>query len=235
MAGKNELERFTVETINRRELKKSEYNPRKISDENRERLREIIQRNGLVAPIVVNKRNMHIVSGHQRVGVMDEINNGKDYEMQVAFIDVDEKKEKEINVALNNENAMGYFDYEKLTEIFKMPDIDVKAAGFSVADVYKVLGRPAELMNEDEIVELADKYRSQEDRKDKKKSTKKEDEYDFYCILLFESNAAREAFFKKIGREENKYVDVSELETCLKSMGTFGRQGKGVKDGDNEV
>lgn len=88
----------------------------------------------------MNKRTgFTVVSGHQRLTVMDELQKydtktmENDYKVRVDVTDVDEKMEKELNILLNNPNAQGRWDYEKLAQL--IPDIDYKDAGLTDADL----------------------------------------------------------------------------------------------------
>mgnify|MGYP006958098040 CR=1 FL=1 len=75
----------------------------------------------------MNKRTgLTVVSGHQRLSVMDELQKfpDNDYRIRVDVIDVDEKQEKELNILLNNPNAQGTWDFNALAQI--VPDIDWK-------------------------------------------------------------------------------------------------------------
>lgn len=60
--------------LNRSAIHFANYNPRKLSDESRKTLKRGIKKFGLVGGIVVNKRTgLTVVSGHQRLSVMDEL------------------------------------------------------------------------------------------------------------------------------------------------------------------
>ena len=50
-----------------------------------------------------------------------------------SVINVDEQQEKELNLLMNNPNAMGTWDFDALAQI--IPDIDWKAAGLTDADL----------------------------------------------------------------------------------------------------
>ena len=120
------------------------YNPRVITEESRKSLKRIIKKYGLVGGIVVNKRTgLTVVSGHQRITVMDELQKydrktkENDYKLRVDVIDVDEKTEKELNIAMNNPNAQGTWDRDKLAEM--IPDIDYRDVGLNDADL-SILG-----------------------------------------------------------------------------------------------
>ena len=89
------------------DLKPSPYNPRKISTAAFEGLSKSIDEFGLVQDIVVNRRNMHVVGGHQRLKVLKA---KKVVDVPVIFVDLDDTAEKTLNIALNNPHAAGEFD-----------------------------------------------------------------------------------------------------------------------------
>lgn len=134
--------RFSGESveIRRSEIRPADYNPREITKEGRAALKRSIRKFGVVGGIVVNSQTGNtIVGGHQKVSVLDEMNGfdpatgENDYLLRVELIDVDEKTEKSLNVALNNPNVGGQWDFDKLREI--VPDIDVKSSGLTDADL----------------------------------------------------------------------------------------------------
>jgi hypothetical protein len=126
--------------LNRSAIHFADYNPRKLSEESRKTLKRGIKKYGLVGGVVVNKRTgLTIVSGHQRLTVMDELQKynpdtkENDYKIRVDVIDVDTQQEKELNILMNNPNAQGTWDYDKMREL--IPDIDYKDAGLTEADL----------------------------------------------------------------------------------------------------
>ena len=126
--------------LKRSTIKFADYNPRVLDDEAKKSLKRGIKKFGLVGGVTVNKRTgFTVVSGHQRLTVMDELQKynpetmENDYKVRVDVTDVDEKMEKELNILLNNPNAQGRWDYEKLAQI--IPDIDYKDAGLTDADL----------------------------------------------------------------------------------------------------
>ena len=126
--------------LKRSQIKFADYNPRILDDEAKKSLKRGIKKFGLVGGVTVNKRTgFTVVSGHQRLTVMDELQKydpktmENDYKVRVDVADVDEKMEKELNILLNNPNAMGRWDYEKLAQL--IPDIDYKDAGLTDADL----------------------------------------------------------------------------------------------------
>lgn len=129
-----------VAELSRSEIHPASYNPREITEEGRKALKRIIKKYGLVGGIVVNRQTgMTVVSGHQRLSVMDELQKydpetkENDYRLRVDLIDVDEKTEKELNIAMNNPNAQGQWDRDKLAEM--VPYIDYKDVGLTESDL----------------------------------------------------------------------------------------------------
>lgn len=126
--------------LQRSQIHFATYNPRRISEESKKTLKRGIKKFGLAGGIIVNKRtNYTIVSGHQRVAVLDELQkydpetNDNDYNIRVDLVDIDEKSEKELNILTNNPNAMGEWDLDSLASL--IPDIDYKDAGLTEADL----------------------------------------------------------------------------------------------------
>lgn len=122
--------------LKRSEIRPAEYNPRVIDQEAKKALKRSIKRFGVVGGIIVNRRtNNTIVGGHQKVAILDEMYKypENDYTLRVEMIDVDFETEKTLNVALNNSNISGRWDYEKLAQL--IPDIDYKDAGLTDADL----------------------------------------------------------------------------------------------------
>lgn len=104
------------------ELISPEYNPRQITDEEMEKLKNSINEFGYVDPIIVNKHNNHIVGGNQRYEALKSLGYT---DVDVIFVDEpDLNREKALNIALNK--ISGEWDNEKLTQIFK----DMKVEGF---------------------------------------------------------------------------------------------------------
>ena len=91
----SKYQKFETKTISRSEIANAEYNPRRISDSAKKKLKDNIKRVGLLDTIVVNKNTMNIVSGHQRVSILDSLERNKDYSLTVSMVDLSEKEEKE--------------------------------------------------------------------------------------------------------------------------------------------
>lgn len=144
--GANKYENFECVVIKRSEIHGADYNPRTITESALKKLRKWFKTEGKgqLAPITVNKNTMTVVSGHQRLTVLDQLNKfpDKDYELTVAMTELDEKTEIEANVFMNNKSAMGDFDYDMLGQLHEMfPDISyVDDFGFDPAEVSLMFG-----------------------------------------------------------------------------------------------
>lgn len=136
-----------IEHIKITDLKPAEYNPRRISEEDYQKLKNSISTFGLVDPIIVNLKNMHIVGGHQRYDVLlDEHMLDNDFlaelpmirlgDVGFVFTDtnlsiVDDDHEKALNLALNK--ISGEWDNDKLAEVLEDledSDLDLELTGF---------------------------------------------------------------------------------------------------------
>lgn len=98
-----------------KELRASEYNPRKHSKEQAEQLKESIKRFGLVDPIICNsapERKNIIIGGHFRVEAAGELGMTVVPVVYVRIADI--AKESELNVRLNKNT--GEFDLSVLAE-----------------------------------------------------------------------------------------------------------------------
>lgn len=82
------------------------------------RLRKSLKEHGLVGHLVWNKANGHVIGGHQRLEALDSLMKAEDYELEVLMVDIpDRKQELKLNVALNNQDLMGTFNYEMLDSL----------------------------------------------------------------------------------------------------------------------
>ena len=133
----NKIKQSETRVLKRSEITPSDYNPRTISDEARKALKKNIKENGIIGGMVWNEQTGNLVSGHQKLNIADEVNKyeaGKnDYEIKVEVINVDLKKEKELNIFFNSKAVQGEMDYKKLAQIF--PDIDADLAGLDEVDL----------------------------------------------------------------------------------------------------
>lgn len=198
----NKIKQSDVREIKRSEIHLAAYNPRKISEKARKKLKANLKKVGLLGGIVWNETTGNLVSGHQRVSVMDEVNRydgseKTDYALRVEVVQLDEKQEREQNLFMNNRGTQGVFDEDMLTDM--LADIDFEEAGFDDFDL-QMLG----LESVDEDLK-ENKFYGESRQWDKKKfiggsaELQKRDE---------ESMAAGEA--RGLSREKNFYEDTAE-------------------------
>ena len=106
-----------------------EYNPRQITDDEMEKLKNSINEFGYIAPIIVNKHNNHIIGGNQRYEALKSLGYT---DVDVVFVDEpDLNREKALNIALNK--ISGEWDFVKLADIIdelELNDFDIPLTGF---------------------------------------------------------------------------------------------------------
>lgn len=139
-----------IDKIKLTQIKKAEYNPRTISEENYAKLKNSVKNFGLVEPILINLKNNTIISGHQRYDVLTDLiltdGNLAEKEFHLLkygdlglILDTDEPTlenedyEKALNITLNNTNLTGEYNFEKLGELLdelSLTDFDLSLTGF---------------------------------------------------------------------------------------------------------
>lgn len=125
-----------IEKIEVEKLNPAHYNPRKDlkpGDAEYEKLKKSIETFGYVEPVIWNKQTGHVVGGHQRLKVL--IEQGES-EVDCVIVDMDETKEKALNVALNK--VSGDWDLPKLADLISDLDesmFDVSLTGFEAAEI----------------------------------------------------------------------------------------------------
>lgn len=135
------------------DLKAADYNPRKDlkpGDAEYEKLKRSIEEFGYVEPIIWNKRTGLVVGGHQRLKVMKDLGHT---EVDCVVVDLDEQKEKALNIALNK--ISGAWDDALLANLLQDLDrsgYDVTLTGFDLAEAQELFGSGSmENVHEDEF------------------------------------------------------------------------------------
>ncbi len=143
-----DIERKSVEV-----LKAAEYNPRKDlkpGDAEYEKLKRSIEQFGYVEPVIWNKRTGNIVGGHQRFKVLKDLGYT---EVDCVVVDLDESREKALNIALNK--ISGQWDNDLLASLLKDLDrsgYDITLTGFDMAEAQELFGSGSmENVHEDEF------------------------------------------------------------------------------------
>jgi len=138
------------------QLKPAAYNPRKDlqpGDPEYEKLKRSMQEFGYVEPIVWNERTGNIVGGHQRYKILLDMGM---QEIDCVVVDLDETKEKALNIALNK--IQGDWDMPKLKDILQELDtgeFDIELTGFGMDEIEELMTQfhmPDEIV-EDEVPE----------------------------------------------------------------------------------
>lgn len=129
------VDRHTRIQINRSQIKNAPYNPRKMSPAAKIDLRKSLDQHGILSDPVWNRRTGNIVGGHQRIDQIDHIEGTQNYSLWVIVVDVDDRTEKAMNIALNNLNLQGEMDGEKIVEMFRAGEFDLEASGYKPLDI----------------------------------------------------------------------------------------------------
>lgn len=138
-----------IQTVDVSKIKYAPYNPRKISPETLEKLKQSIETFGYVEPIIVNKRTMHVVGGNQRLRALREL---KVKEVEAVMVDLDIEHEKVLNIALNK--IAGEWDIEKLQQLLsEMDESMIDLTGFNQEEIEKLFEIETDLMTDSEAFE----------------------------------------------------------------------------------
>lgn len=125
-----------IEKLKTELLIPADYNPRKDlkpGDPEYEKLKRSIEQFGYVEPVIWNKTTSHVVGGHQRLKVLLDMGIA---EVECVVIEMDEDKEKALNIALNK--ISGDWDKDKLALLIadlQGADFDVSLTGFEPAEL----------------------------------------------------------------------------------------------------
>jgi len=226
----SKIQAFTVERVHRSVLKNAPYNPRHITERGKAKLRETLKRVGLVQPLVWNKRSGNLVGGHQRIKQIDALEGTSDYYLDVAVVDVDDKREKELNVLLNNTDVGGGWELDKLKEILQDEEIDLEATGFDNAEIMKLFGEAPTGERGDQGEELSQKLKDLKDTfANLERSNAQKDDRDFYNVVVFGTAEDRLEFLKEFGFEDNRYIDGRTLIAILRQFKASQNVGGNVK------
>jgi hypothetical protein len=217
-------EHFKIEQIHRSEIHGAPYNPRKINDYQKQGLKRNLKKVGLLQPIIWNRVTGNIVSGHQRIAIIDQLEKTEDYYLTVAVVELDEKTEKEQNIFMNATTFTGEFDFDLLAEM--MPDIDVFSAGLDEYDL-NIIGVTKEEESVDSDNDDDDVFADIQDKKKKVKDAKKAsansidsrfEDGERYVTLSFSDYKSKAAFMIKMGLNAgDMYIKGEEFEKIIKN------------------
>lgn len=225
----SKFQKFEALTINRQQIKGAPYNPRTISTENQNLLKKNLRKRGLMETLVWNENTGNLVSGHQRLTILDSLEKRGDYDLTVAKVNLSLQEEKEQNIFFNNPNAQGDWDRDLMLEM--IGDIDTKAAGLTDADL-SAIGIEMDLekyedKDVEDVIASFENVKGQQkeqkriereanpEKKDwkqakadiKKNIEEKNDVREDYFVLSFDNVEHKEAFLKRFGFDtDERYV-----------------------------
>lgn len=213
---KTSYQKFEPITINRKEIKNADYNPRKIGEKESKALQKSIKKHGLVDTLIYNKRTGNLVGGHQRLSQLDILEKNSNYDLTVACIDVDLKQEKEINLILNNPSLQGEYDFDLVKKL--LLDVDIENTGFTDYDL-SMIGVDDNIDNMQESEETKKVKYSIEEIKAAKQASRDKNigEGENYLVVTFDSIENKEKFLISLGHEgDDRYIKGEILEKKIK-------------------
>lgn len=237
----SQFQKFTMERIERSAIKGAPWNPRKLSDAAKRKISKGLKEIGLLGPVIVNKRTMQLVGGHQRLACLDALEGKGSYSLDVAMVALSEKRAKEAALLLNNADAMGEWDLKALHDM--LPDLDIGLAGFDQvgldllfdgSEFSSLFGKKSQTPGTQAAVEaleaissLSDDTEAPDDaetvkrkasadavaemRKTSKGMSVKEDT-ERYAVVIFNTRPERQAFMERLGLDPaGRYVTAAQL------------------------
>lgn len=208
----------------------AEYNPRKITPDDFEKLSNSIKEFGFVDPIIINLKNNNIIGGHQRYKVLKNMNLSElnlvrlgdigwvypEGELEVKS----DSEEKALNIALNK--ISGEWDNSKLESVLEsLSNSDnIELSGFEKldSDEYDDLNLEdySYTTSEDDIdyyetIQNNDnpyeEYDEEEDPEEEEEDYEAMDNYNYSYMLNFSTEEIQEQWFKIIDYLKRKYED----------------------------
>lgn len=222
---KTDLQKFEMATLKRSQIIEHPQNPRLISNAAKKKLKGKMKEVGLLQPLIVNRRTMYLLGGHQRLATIDSIEKyapGKnDFEIDVAMVDLHEDQELEMLVFLNNPSGQGVWNTELLAEINVESGISFESMGFDSLDVDLMFdgdARFSSLMADvPEVSEAKDALKEiKEHRKESTAAMKEDQALSWYFVVVCKDKEEKDALLRhmKIPLHE-KYVSGGVVEAAI--------------------
>lgn len=138
--------------INIQDIKPAPYNPRVMSKQEQQKLKQGLQTFGLVDPIIIDLTDENtVIGGHQRLEVLREIDDNQTLTLiplgdiglvirETELTIKDKTQQKALNLALNKIN--GDWDYSKLDEVLEElvdTHLDMDLTGFEDYEITEYL------------------------------------------------------------------------------------------------
>lgn len=179
-----------------KDIRPAAYNPRvtlKPGDKDYEALKNSLERFGVAEPLIVNETTGNLVAGHQRLNVLKA---GGAIEVEVVLVEMDEDKEKLLNIALNKID--GEWDYKKLEAMFEEIEAeDIKFTGFSQEELDNLFDEG--IPDWDDTGEDAEEQEKDEDEPEAETPEKPAVLKEFNIFLSFPTKEAAEKWLKDRG------------------------------------
>lgn len=127
---------MNIQKIKSELLLPAAYNPRKDlkpGDPEYEKLKRSMEEFGYVEPVIWNKQTGNVVGGHQRLKVLLQMG---EQEIDCVIVEMDEQREKALNVALNK--VSGAWDNDRLASLItdlNATAFDISLTGFDAAEI----------------------------------------------------------------------------------------------------
>lgn len=221
-------QKFKIKRIHRREIKTAPYNPRQIDDHARKKLKENLKTMGLLDALVINERTGNLVSGHQRLDILDTLSKtGDDYYLDFAVVDLDPREEKQQNIFFNNTSAQGTYDADAIGRMLANDEVDYREAGFDDMDLQVLLegteyqvtmfdDSAAPKSVQDDLDQIDEIQRMRRERKAHRDRDQEANDPEFIAVVVFPDRDAQSRFMERVGGDRNgRYVDGVRLQTSL--------------------
>ncbi len=192
------------------DLNRAEYNPRVDLEPWMEEyiaLKHAIEQFGLVQPVVWNKTTGNVVSGHQRLTVLQDM--GETY-VDVSIVELSEIQEKQLNVAMNK--ITGAWDDEKLADLLAELGDDATDTGFSLPEI-EAITREMETFFDDVPVERKSSVEPDDTMLATADTDEADEPYRITLVFLKEDEDALKRYIQENGTEDIVEAIIAHIES----------------------
>ena len=206
------IEQHETIKIKRSQVNFASYNPRKISSDSKKKIENNLKEFGLMGGIVWNERTGNLVSGHQRVSILDKQNGYKkdapetDYDLLVTKVNLTDEQEKAQNIFFNNKLAQGYFDESSLKSL--MGEINNSEwSGFSKSEQVSLFQNTD--ISDEEYQKLVSKISDATSKLTQMKQKRGIEIGANYVVLVFKNSNDKENLINNLGipLEDNRFCN----------------------------
>lgn len=239
------FQKFEPRRIHRRDITGAAYNPRVIDDFARAKLQKKLESRGLMNALVWNEKTGNLVSGHQRLGILDALEGSADYLLDVDVVKLTPKQEREENLFFNNRSVQGEFDVDLLGAMFAAGDLNIEQSGFETIELQDLLvdteyaslfapevpevSEELEAMHAQsngrlengEAIRDPERYAAVKAEhlkvREKMREHDKADDTEYMVVVVCADRPQREGLMVALGKaKDDKYIDARELAHKLK-------------------